>query len=102
VASLRVLIWLREPGGRRLTSWLVSVADRRGGLFLLAIPLCGSQLLLRPFFPGYLDWADVATYTLASCGAPYSLATGSLKRRSGARYAGTYWSVWWPSWASEH
>ena len=65
LATLRILIWLREPGGRRLTSWLVSVADRRGGLFLLALPLCGSQVLLRPFFPGYLDWADVATYTLA-------------------------------------
>jgi glucan biosynthesis protein C len=64
LACAPVVVWLRTPGGRRLTTRLVTVANRRGGLFLLAAPLCLSQLLLRPRFPAYQDWADVATFTL--------------------------------------
>jgi len=60
-----VLVWLRKPAGRRLTSWLVALACRRGGVLVLAAPLVLSQLALRPRFPAYQDWADVATYTLA-------------------------------------
>ncbi|HZK74777.1 MAG TPA: acyltransferase family protein [Clostridia bacterium] len=65
LACVPIVVWLRRPGGRRLTSRLVAIANRRGGLFLLAAPLCFSQLLLRPRFPLYQDWADVATFTLA-------------------------------------
>jgi glucans biosynthesis protein C len=64
VAALPVLRWLRGPAGRRLTEWLVEVANHRGGLFLLALPLVASQVLLRPPFPGYQSWADVATYSV--------------------------------------
>jgi len=64
VAVLPILHWLRSPGGKRFTELAVSVANRRAGLFLLAAPLCLSQLLLRPFFADYQDWADVATYTI--------------------------------------
>jgi glucans biosynthesis protein C len=64
LACVPVVVWLRTPRGRRLTSRLVAVADRRGGLLLLAAPLCLSQLLLRPRFPVYQDWADIATFTL--------------------------------------
>jgi glucan biosynthesis protein C len=60
-----VLVWLRKPAGRRLTSWLVAIACRRGGVLMLAAPLALTQLVLRPRFAGYQDWADVATYTLA-------------------------------------
>ena len=60
-----VLVWLRKPAGRRLTSWLVALACRRGGVLVLAAPLVLTQLVLRPRFPAYQDWADVATYTLA-------------------------------------
>jgi Acyltransferase family len=63
VACLPLLAWMREEGGRRLTRGLVAIADRRGGLLVLALPLFVSQLVLRPFFPAYQDWADVATYT---------------------------------------
>ncbi len=59
-----VVVWLRTPGGRRLTTRLIAVANRRGGLFLLAAPLLLSQLLLRPWVHAYQDWADVATFTL--------------------------------------
>jgi glucan biosynthesis protein C len=60
-----VLVWLRKPAGRRLTSWLVALACRRGGVLVLAAPLVLTQLVLRPRFPAYQDWADVATYTVA-------------------------------------
>jgi glucan biosynthesis protein C len=65
LACAPLLIWLRRPGGRRLTSALLAVANRRGGLMLLAAPLCLTQLVLRPGYSAFQDWADVATYTLA-------------------------------------
>jgi glucans biosynthesis protein C len=64
LAALPVLVWLRAPAGRRLVAWLISVTERRGGLFLLAAPLVLAQAVLRPLFPAYQDWADVATYTV--------------------------------------
>ena len=63
VACLPLLVKLRSDGGIRLTSTLVRIANLRGGLFLLALPLCALQLVLRPLFPAYQDWADVATYS---------------------------------------
>jgi glucans biosynthesis protein C len=63
IACLPVLMKLRSSGGRRIAEVVLRIADLRGGLFLLALPLCGLQLVLRPFFPAYQDWADVATYT---------------------------------------
>jgi glucans biosynthesis protein C len=45
-----------------VTAQLVRMANFRGGLFLLATPLLISQLALRPLFPAYQDWADIATY----------------------------------------
>jgi glucan biosynthesis protein C len=65
LACAPVLVWLRTPRGIRLTSWLVGVATRKGGLLLLAAPLVLTQVVLRPRFPAYQDWADVATFTLA-------------------------------------
>jgi len=62
VFCLPLLAWLREDGGRRLVGRLVEVAHWRGGLLLLALPLFLSQLVLRPLFPAYQDWADIATY----------------------------------------
>lgn len=63
VACLPVLVKLRSEGGARMAGVVLLIANLRGGLFLLALPLCVLQLVLRPFFPGYQDWADVATYT---------------------------------------
>jgi len=63
VICLPLLTWLRKPGGVHFTQEVVRIANFRGGLFLLALPLFLSQLILRPFFPGYQDWADFATYT---------------------------------------
>lgn len=64
LACLPFVLWLRRPSGKRLASSLLAVATRKGGLLLLAAPLALSQVALRPRFPAYQDWADVATYTL--------------------------------------
>jgi len=63
VICLPLLAWLRKPGSLNLIQDLVRIANYRGGLFLMALPLFLSQLILRPFFPDYQDWADFATYT---------------------------------------
>lgn len=65
LVCLPAVLWLRGPAGRRLITRVLRVADRPGGLLLLAVPLAVSQLALRWRFPAYQDWADVATYTLA-------------------------------------
>ncbi len=64
MVCLPAVLWLRGPSGRRVTSWLVAAGSLPGGLLLLAAPLGVSQVLLRPSFPQYQDWADVAIYTL--------------------------------------
>jgi hypothetical protein len=63
VLCLPLLVWLRKEGGLRFTSFVVALANIRGGVLLLAAPLFVAQLLLRPLFPAYQDRADVATYT---------------------------------------
>lgn len=65
VVCLPLLTSLRADTGRRFTTMLVKISNRRGGLYLLALPLVASQVVLRPLFPDYQDWADVATYTVA-------------------------------------
>lgn len=61
IACLPLLLKLRGNGAS-VVGLAVHIASWRGGVFLLALPLAGLQLVLRPFFPAYQDWADVATY----------------------------------------
>lgn len=63
VVCLPLLLRIRKTGGSRVAGVVLRITNLRGGLLLLALPLAVLQLLLRPFFPGYQDWADVATYT---------------------------------------
>jgi acyltransferase-like protein len=58
------LAWLRSPRGRRVTGMALRIANRPAGVLLLGVPLLVTQLVLRPRFSSYQDWADVATYTL--------------------------------------
>jgi acyltransferase-like protein len=58
------LAWLRSARGQSLTSATLTIASRPGGVLLLGVPLLVTQLVLRPYFFRYQDWADVATYTL--------------------------------------
>lgn len=62
VACLPLLKWLRGPIGRSFVAELIRLANFRGGLFIMALPLFLAQLVLRPAFPQYQDWADIATY----------------------------------------
>jgi surface polysaccharide O-acyltransferase-like enzyme len=58
------LAWLCSPRGRRVTGMTLTIASHPAGVLLLGLPLLVTQLILRPRFSGYQDWADVATYTL--------------------------------------
>lgn len=69
VFSLLVLplfLFLRKGSGRPLTSRLAALCERRGGIFLLAIPLALIQATLRARWPGwqnlYDDWANFSFY----------------------------------------
>jgi glucan biosynthesis protein C len=63
--TLPLLEWIRGRNGLIWVARLAILSRHRGGIMLFALPLALSQLLLRPRFPEYQDWADVATYTLA-------------------------------------
>jgi hypothetical protein len=63
LATLPAMEWLRSQPGRRWGDRLATLSRRRGGILVFAAPLVASQLLLRERFPGYQDWADIATYT---------------------------------------
>lgn len=56
--TLPLLSWLRarRAAGRELR--IGAIAAGPGGLVLLLVPLAVNQLILRPLFPGYRDWAD--------------------------------------------
>ncbi len=58
-----LLAKLRSAEGTRFSTRVVEVAARRG-VFVFALPLVLAELILRPLFPSYQDWADVATYVL--------------------------------------
>ena len=62
VACLPLLKWLRRDGGKAFVAELIRLANYRGGLFVMALPLFLAQMVLRPVFPQYPDWADIATY----------------------------------------
>ena len=64
LACAPLVKWLHGPSGRLLTARLVDEAQRRG-LVLFVVPLMLTQVVLRPLFPSYQDWADVMTYTIA-------------------------------------
>lgn len=61
-ACVPLVLKLHSAAGPRVTGLMLRIADWRGGLLLFALPLGLLQLVLRPHFPGYQDWADVATY----------------------------------------
>jgi glucan biosynthesis protein C len=62
LVCLPLFVWLRTAGGKTFVSDLIRLSDFRGGLFIMPLPLFIAQLVLRPAFPAYQDWADIATY----------------------------------------
>ena len=63
-ATLPLLEWIRGRSGLRRVARLAVLSRHRGGIIVFAVPLALTQVLLRSRFPGYQDWADVATYTV--------------------------------------
>jgi surface polysaccharide O-acyltransferase-like enzyme len=55
---LPIFLWLKGDAGRRLTSRLAKICERRGAILLLVIPLAIVRLALHPFFPQEHSWAD--------------------------------------------
>jgi hypothetical protein len=62
LVTLPLLSWLRarRAAGRDLL--IGGVADRPFGLVWLLVPIAATQLVLRPLFPEYRDWADFALW----------------------------------------
>jgi peptidoglycan/LPS O-acetylase OafA/YrhL len=56
--ALPLFMWFKRDAGQRTIDWLARLGQRRGGLLLLVIPLVIIQLILRPNFRAYQDWAD--------------------------------------------
>ena len=59
--ALPLFMWFKRDAGRRTIDWLARLGQRRGGLIVFVIPLVVIQLVLRPNFGDYGDWADFVT-----------------------------------------
>jgi glucan biosynthesis protein C len=82
--SLPLMIFLKSESGKRLISTLARWSNRRGGIFLLLVPLFLVQACLRGFFQGEHTFADLVYYLICFL-MGYILPaderfTGSLKR----------------------
>jgi len=64
--SLPLFVWLRKASGRRWVTRLATLCERRGGVFLLAVPIAVSEATLRARWPGFQnlinDWANFVTF----------------------------------------
>jgi glucan biosynthesis protein C len=58
VMAVPIIVWFRTGTGRRFVEWCASIAHRRGGLLLFAIPLIVVRSLVQPFFPEQHDWGN--------------------------------------------
>jgi glucan biosynthesis protein C len=64
VLTLPLLLYLRSEPGQRLITRLAGWFNRRGGIFLLLIPLVLVRIALRSFFHGDHTWADLFYYAV--------------------------------------
>lgn len=62
--ALPLFIWLKGEAGRRFTSRLAALCERRGGILIFILPLVAVRLVLHPFFPLEHDWADFISFGL--------------------------------------
>ncbi len=81
---LPLMIFLKSESGKQLISTLARWSERRGGIFLLLVPLFLVQACLRGFFRGDHTFADLVYYLFCFL-MGYILPaderfTGSLKR----------------------
>lgn len=64
LACSPLLLWLHRARGKAFSAQVARVGNLPGGMYLVGAPLLVSQAILRPLFPTFQDWADVAMYTL--------------------------------------
>ena len=62
LVTLPLLIYLKSEGGQRWIDRLAGWIDRRGGIFLFAIPLALILICFRSLFIGGRTWADLLWY----------------------------------------
>jgi hypothetical protein len=62
VITLPLLSWLRARRAAGSDLLVGRIADGPAGLIWLALPILAIQLVLRPLFPEYRDWADFALW----------------------------------------
>jgi len=60
--TLPLLSWLRARRAAGKDLRIGAIASGPGGLIWLLAPIVGAQLILRPLFPDYRDWADFALW----------------------------------------
>jgi len=64
--SLPVLVWLNGQAGRRFTAKLAAFCERRGAIFLFAVPVAVTESLFRARWGGLQtlisDWANFTQY----------------------------------------
>lgn len=58
--ALPLLEWIRS--GNADFSRIRNMMSTRAGVFVLAVPMILSRLVLKPIFPEYTDWADFFVY----------------------------------------
>ena len=88
-----LLAWLRARRAAGKDLVIGGVASRPGGLLLLLAPIVVIQLVLRPAFPDYRDWADFAlwlSYFVIGIGA---MADGRVMPAILRRRRVTLWSA---------
>jgi hypothetical protein len=91
--SLPLLSWLRARRAAGGDLLIGAVADRPLGLVWLVVPIAAVQLVLRPLFPEYRDWADFALwlgYFVIGIGA---MADGRVMPAILRRRRVTLWTV---------
>jgi glucans biosynthesis protein C len=60
--ALPLFLHLKREQGQRFISWLAALCERRGGIFILILPLALIQTGLRASFPGYKGWTDFLSW----------------------------------------
>ena len=91
--TVPLLSWLRARRAAGADLRIGAVAESRGGLIWLLAPVVAVQLVLRPVFPEYRDWADFGlwlSYFVIGIGA---MADGRILPAILRRRRATLWCV---------
>lgn len=62
--ALPLFIWLRSGKAQKFVSKIADFCDKKGVIFLFAVPILVSHLALRVAFPSYSSWADFSYWLI--------------------------------------